>query len=48
MKDGSVSGFRIGEYLTDGLTGTDLVAGLNVYLTQVTVNGQVVTVADDH
>jgi hypothetical protein len=48
MKDCCIAGLRIGEYLADSLTGTDLIACLYIDLAQVTIDCQIVTVTDDH
>lgn len=47
MQDRGIAVFRIGKNLADSLAGADLVAGFYIYLAQITVNGQVVTVTYD-
>ena len=47
MKDGGIATLRIGEYLSDSLTGADFIACLYIYLAQVAVDGQVITMTYD-
>ena len=47
MKDGGIATLRIGEYLSDSLTGADFIACLYIYLAQVAVYGQVITMTYD-
>ena len=43
MKDGGIATLRIGEYLSDSLTGADFIACLYIYLAQVAVDAQLIT-----
>ena len=47
MKDGGIATLRIGEYLSDSLTGADFIACLYIDLAQVAVDGQVITMTYD-
>ena len=47
MKDGGIATLRIGEYLSDSLTGADFIACLPVDLAQVAIYRQIVTMADN-
>ena len=47
MQDGGVIVFRIRKDFSDGLSGIDFVSCLDIYLTQITVDGKVIAMPDN-